>query len=220
MRITKIRDGHYAKVLSPELNGLVGRLYEEIRQRKEEDAQQVANLQEQKVKTDIMANRIATVSIRYEEMDVILNRLFPADDTNAFLDRSLEAKGSVKAEVFVSTTENGAPFAVASQEIVENLNAEFIGGHSYAEFETSMNEKEVGINQRLDARLLEEREVSDENYVASEHVGSSGAEVHAPATEAKAGFMSEIDKAKLNKVTISATAPASPADRQIWFDLS
>lgn len=219
MRITKIRDGHYAKVLSPELTGVIARLYEEIRARKREDAIQAENFQEQKTKADTVASRIASISTRYEEMDAILKRLFPVDETKAFIDRSLEVEGTVKANTFVSATEDAAPFTVASQEMVKNLNAEFINGKTVAEFETSLETKAVAINERLDVRLDEERDISENRYAPASHVNAAGPGVHPHATESTSGFMSDVDKKKMNKFSISETAPLNPTLKQVWMDI-
>lgn len=218
MRITKVKNGHYAKVLSPEFTGVIARIYEEIRQRKKEDELQKKNFEDQRLKADTIASRIATISIRYEEMDTILKRLFPRDESKSYIDRPLEVDGAIKAHNFISTTEGDAPLVVESRQLVRNLNAEYIGGKSVAEFETELNMQAEGIKSRMDARLAEELTGLEEDYAPKAHVGAGGPGVHPYATTDQAGFMSDLDKLKLDKLVISETPPENPKVGQVWIE--
>ena len=231
MRIAQTSDGRYVKVLSPQMQGLIGRLYEEIRQRKETDARHDETLATHENQMELISSQMETMLIRYAEITDILRRLFPEDEPVANIDRALEVNGSVKAKTFISTSTDTPAFTVSNNLLIENLNAEFIQGQSLQDLYNTMDEKVEALNQDVTERMDEYAEYVEQHYAPIEHVNAGGPGVHPYATYELAGFMSPLDKLhhdqmkqKLDTfelpggILIGSNAPEQPKLMQVWID--
>lgn len=224
MRIAQTADGRYVKILSPQMQGMIGRLYKEVNDRKSSDDQQNANIQNQSNKIGILTSQVDAMTIRYTEMTDILRRMFPENEPIAVIEKPLEVNGSVKATTFVSTETEDAPFSVASTALNQNLNAEFLNGNSLTDVHQTMDNKVQDLNDDVTDRFTLAKQQADADYAPIDHVNAAGPGVHPVATQTVEGFMSASDKLKLDRMElpggmiISNTAPVAPRLQQIWID--
>lgn len=230
MRIAQTSDGRYIKVMSPQFEGMAGRIYGEIRDRREVNDRHDATLNQHNNQIGIISSQMETMLIRYAEMTELLRRLFPEDEPIAVIEKPLEVSGGVKALNFVSTNAIGAPLTVASQTMVTNLNVEFLGGKNLAGVlttaATDATTKVTTLSNSVTEQFTAARQVSNLAYAPIGHVGSSGVGVHAVATQTEAGFISTDDKKKLDGfvlpggIQIGISQPSSPKTYQVWIDVS
>lgn len=190
MRIAQTTDGRFIKVLSPELQGLIGRLYKEIQERREADSEHNELLEEHSSSIVLVQSKLDMLLVRYAELTGMLNDLFPADEDYAIIERPLLVTERVTALQFISEIVTEAPFEVASTIQVDNLNAHYLNGKT------------------------------SDAFAPIEHVGASGDAAHPLVTHSASGFMSTTDKKKVDGMTVSKTAPSNPAVNHIWFDLN
>lgn len=225
MRIAQTTDGRFVKILSPEMQGLIGRLYQEVRERKDQGVLFDAALDSFQNELSIIDSQIDTMVVRYNEVMNILRKLFPENENIARIDRPLEVSGSVKADRFIATSVAMPGLEVANQLLITNLNAEFVGGKKYTDIEYTIGQKVLELENTI-KDLLAQRDIDDaEKFAPASHVGSGGTGVHAYANYTDAGFMSPTDKRKIDDLkipgfTISATPPATPKASHIWIDVN
>lgn len=226
MRIAQTEGGRYIKVLSPQEEGMVGRLYKEIQDRKASDASTNQSLDNQSNQIGVLSSQVDSMTIRYAEISNILSRMFPENEPIAVIEKPLEVNGSVKATTFISTETDNPPFSVASQGLNKNLNAEFINSKSLDDLEDIMDEKVLALDTTLSGRMDDAKEQADKDYAPMSHVNAGGPGVHPYATELEAGFMSPEDKQKCNRIDLpggivaSYEAPQTPLDKQLWIDMN
>lgn len=89
MQLERTTDGRYVKVLSPELRGLIGRVYGEIRERKDSDALFTAQIDQNTLKTTQLENNLNTIMIKVNYATETLEKMFPIESANAYIERNL-----------------------------------------------------------------------------------------------------------------------------------
>lgn len=231
MRIVQTSDGRYIKILNPQLQGVIGRLYGEITERKAADGNYDSVLNSHQNQMTIITTQMETMLIRYAEITDILRKLFPEDEPIATIDRPLLVDGSVKAGTFISIEGTLPPLTVTSQALVKHLNVEFLNGHSLDNVHTTMDEKINALDVDVTNRIGDVNTYNNTHYAPIEHVNAGGPGVHPYATITVAGFMSPIDKNDHDKMkaqtdlinlpggmSIGSSTPVAPKVMQVWID--
>jgi len=226
MRIAQTADGRYIKVLSPQMQGVIGRLYKEIEDRKRTEGTQDTTIVNQTNKIGILTSQVDAMTIRYTEMTDILRRMFPENEPIAVIEKPLSIAGSIKATTLISTEAVAAPLEVASAALVNKLNVEFLGGDNIDTIRTRIDDKVQVLAQSTTLKFTTERTTSNGAYAPIAHVNAAGPGVHPVATQAIAGFQSASDKLKQDRLElpggmiISNTAPVAPRLQQVWIDVN
>jgi hypothetical protein len=130
MRIEKTSDGRFIRILDPAMQGLIGRLYQEINQRKMDYMSHEDTMMTLDHSVELLDSQIQTLVIHYAEVSAALEKLLPVGSELAFIDRTLLVDGYVRALQFQATTISEPPLIVASTVLVDHLNVDMIHGQT------------------------------------------------------------------------------------------
>jgi hypothetical protein len=130
MRIEKTSDGRFIRILDPAMQGLIGRLYQEINQRKMDYMTHEDTMMALDHSVELLDSQIQTLVIHYAEVSAALEKLLPVGSELAFIDRTLLVDGYVRALQFIGTTISEPPLIVASSVMVDRLNVDKIHGQT------------------------------------------------------------------------------------------
>jgi hypothetical protein len=226
MRITKTQDGRYVKVLSPEIKGILTRIQNESQARRKKDEKIDGILSQYSNAMSVISSQLETMLVRYAEVSEILRKLFPEDELFCFLGRPLHVSGYTKSDRFIASATTNPPLEVISTMMVENLNVEYLGGKTREEIQAYTD----ALVDALKADLLNElaglTEESSLLFAPYNHVNAAGPGVHPAVTYDKSGFMSGVDKKKLDGlelpggIVLSEEEPENPKMMQVWIDLN
>lgn len=241
MRIAQTTDGRYVKVLSPQFQGMIGRMYQEVKERKEQGETFSEKFIDHENKMLLMTDQIDTMQIRYNEISSTVNQMFPENELVAVIDRPLRIEGDIRGTAFHSTTVVEPPMTVLSSLMVNNLNAHYIGGVDLAGLTAVMDEKDSALNAFLLAEIRDVETRTKAGYAPISHINAAGVGVHPYADYSLGGFMSPVDKKWIDDtrdnlaeelvkientgniilpagIILSDTTPSSPVRNMVWID--
>lgn len=87
MRIENTADGRYRKVLGTQFEGLIGRLYQEIADRKASDTTFTEDIQTHEDSISALAAELSLIFIQTTEVMAFLDEMFPDDSDMAIINR-------------------------------------------------------------------------------------------------------------------------------------
>lgn len=240
MKVVQLNSNWYVKTLGKDMQLLIARLYDEVRQRKEKDERHEMRLQSVEEKTNTTRSQLDILFLHFQDVASRLKSMFPINEPIAYFDRAVIIKGKLKVDSIIISS-NQLPIELPTNQLIPNLNAEYFDGKKisqvYSEILTSANNT---MNERVNYEksfLLSEinslRSYVDKKFVPLAHVGARGSGVHGNATYEEDGFMSAQDKQdhdamkqKLSTfdlpggINIGYFAPSSPKAMQVWIDLN
>jgi hypothetical protein len=135
MRIEKTSDGRFIRVLDPAMQGLIGRVYQEIDQRKMDYMNHEDTMMALDHAVELLDSQIQTLVIHYSEVSAALEKLLPVGSELAFIDRTLLVDGYVRALQFISTTVSEPALIIANTIMIDRLNVDMIHGKTLADLD-------------------------------------------------------------------------------------
>lgn len=240
MKVIQLNSNWYVKTLGKDMQLLIARLYDEVRQRKEKDERYEKRIQSVEEKTNTTRSELDILFLHFQDVAARLRGMFPVNEPIAYFDRSVTIKGKLKVDSIIISS-NQLPIELPTNQLIPNLNAEYFSGKNidqvYSEIlkkaDQTMNERVNYEKSFLLSEINSLRSYVNENFARISHVGARGSGVHGNATHTEDGFMSAQDKQdhdamkqKLDTfnlpggIDIGHFAPPSPKVMQVWIDLN